>query len=64
MVARLNKISCPIFVANGIYDDVAPVLNDQAIADRIPNATLRTYAGGHGFFAQDPAGLADIIHFL
>lgn len=45
--SRLNRISCPDAHGSGRYDDIAPVVNGQAIADRIPGATLHIYNGGH-----------------
>lgn len=61
---RLKNITCPTFVASGRYDDIAPVTNGQAIADRIPDATMHVYNGGHMFMAQDPTAWPEIIAFL
>lgn len=61
---RLPSITCPTFVAAGRYDGIAPPENSEAIASRIPDATLRVYDGGHAFFAQDPAALPEVIGFL
>ena len=61
---RLGKISCPTLVAAGRYDGIAPPANSEAIAERIPNAELRFYEGGHAFFAQDPKAFPEIIAFL
>jgi 3-oxoadipate enol-lactonase len=52
------------FVGNGLYDDIAPVTNGQAIVDRITNATLHVYEGGHLFLLQDPAAWSAIVAFL
>ena len=30
----------------------------------IPHARLHVYEGGHGFLAQDPAAIPDVVHFL
>ena len=32
--------------------------------DRIPNAELHVYEGGHGFFAQDATAFPDVFTFL
>jgi len=64
VLSRLNRISCPTFVGSGRYDDIAPVVNGQAIADRIPGATLHIYNGGHLFLMQDPAAWPDLAAFL
>lgn len=61
---RLHRVSCPTLVGSGRYDDIAPVVNGQAIVDRIPNAALHVYDGGHLFLAQDPAVWPDLAAFL
>jgi pimeloyl-ACP methyl ester carboxylesterase len=61
---RLGKITCPTLVAAGRFDRLAPPPNSEAIAARIPGAQLRVYDGGHGFFAQDPKALPELMAFL
>jgi 3-oxoadipate enol-lactonase len=61
---RLGVISCPTLVASGRYDGIAPVANGEAIATRVPDATLRVYEGGHAFFVQDRSALPEILDFL
>ena len=61
---RLKNITCPTFVASGRYDDIAPVINGQAIADRVPGATMHIYNGGHMFVMQHPTAWPEIIAFL
>jgi pimeloyl-ACP methyl ester carboxylesterase len=61
---RLGTIRCPALVAYGRYDGLAPPANSAAIASRIADAELRGYEGGHGFLAQDPTALAELIGFL
>ncbi len=61
---RLPRIACPTLVAAGRYDGIAPLANSEAIASRIPNAELRVYEGGHGFFAQDAAALPALVDFV
>ena len=61
---RLHGVTCPTFVGSGRFDDIAPLANGRAIADRIPDATLHIYEGGHMFMAQDPAAWPQIIEFL
>jgi 3-oxoadipate enol-lactonase len=61
---RLHRVTCPTFVGNGLYDDIAPVTNGQAIVDRITNATLHVYESGHLFLLQDPAAWPAIAAFL
>lgn len=61
---RLPRITCPTLVAGGRYDGIAPPANAEAIASRIAGAELRLYEGGHGFFAQDPTALPEVLEFL
>lgn len=61
---RLKNITCPTFVGSGRYDDIAPLVNGQAIADRVPGATMHIYDGGHMFVMQDPKAWPEIIAFL
>lgn len=61
---RLPRISCPTLVAAGRFDGIAPVVNSQAIAERIAGAELRRYEGGHAFFVQDSRALPEVIDFL
>jgi 3-oxoadipate enol-lactonase len=61
---RLGAITCPTLVAAGRYDGIAPLANSEAIASRIAGAILRTYEGGHAFFAQAPRAFPDLVAFL
>jgi 3-oxoadipate enol-lactonase len=61
---RLSCISAPTLVAAGRYDGIAPLPNSEALARRIPDATLEVFEGGHAFFAQDPRALPAIVEFL
>ena len=61
---RLGRITCPTLVACGRYDGIAPPANSQAIVGRVPHAELRTYEGGHAFFAQDPSAFPEVLDFL
>ena len=61
---RLHRVACPTLVGNGLYDDIAPVTNGQAIVDRITNGTLHVYESGHLFLLQDPAAWPAIAAFL
>ncbi|MEY3557357.1 MAG: hypothetical protein RL374_63 [Actinomycetota bacterium] len=61
---RLHMISCPTFVAAGKFDGIAPPVNSEAIVERITDATLSLYEGGHMFLAQDPDAIREIRTFL
>lgn len=60
----LGSITAPTLVCAGEFDDLAPVANSEIIADGIPNATLRTFDGGHFFLLQDRSSYPTIISFL
>jgi 3-oxoadipate enol-lactonase len=61
---RLHLVTAPTFVGNGRYDDIAPVRNGEAIVERIPDAALHVYDGGHGFLFQDPSAWPELSAFL
>ena len=44
--------------------DIAPVANSELLVDRMPNATLRVFDGGHVFLLQDRSSWTAIIEFL
>ncbi len=64
VVDALASIEQPTLVCAGEYDGIAPVANSEVLADRLPNATLRVFDGGHTFLIQDRTAFADIIEFL
>jgi len=61
---RLAGVTAPTFVAAGRFDGIAPLVNSEAIASLIPNATLHVYEGGHMFMVQDRTAMPDIFSFL
>ena len=61
---RLHVIPCPTFVTAGKFDGIAPPVNSEAIVERISDATLSLYEGGHMFIAQDPTAIREIRTFL
>jgi 3-oxoadipate enol-lactonase len=61
---RLGSISCPTFIGCGRFDGIAPMRNSEAMASRITGSELHVYEGGHGFVAQDPAAIPDVLRFL
>lgn len=61
---RLHRVSCPTWVGCGRYDEIAPVVNGQAIAGRTTAAALHVYDGGHLFLVQDAAAWPDLAEFL
>ena len=61
---RLGEISAPTLVIGGRTDGVAPPENQQAMADRIPDARLVLCHGGHMFALQDKTAWPTVIDFL
>ena len=61
---RLDRISSPTLVCAGRHDGIAPLPNSEVLVDRIPDAQLRVFEGGHLFLLQDRAAWPAIIEFL
>ncbi len=51
--SRLPQLAMPVLIAGGRHDGIAPVANQQALAERIPGAELQLFDGGHLFMIQD-----------
>lgn len=64
VVNRLHVITCPTFVTAGKFDGIAPPVNSEAIIERISDATMSLYEGGHMFVAQDSTAIREIRTFL
>lgn len=64
VVAQLGSISAPTLVCAGRHDGIAPVANSELLVERIPNARLRVFEGGHYFLVQDRSAYPAIIDFL
>lgn len=62
--SRLGAVTAPVLVAAGRYDGIAPVANSEAIVERLADAVLAVYEGGHMFSVQDRQALRDIAGFL
>jgi 3-oxoadipate enol-lactonase len=61
---RLPRIAAPTLVCAGRYDGIAPVANSEVLAERIPDARLDVFEGGHLFLLQDRRAFAAIQDFL
>lgn len=61
---RLPSITAPTLVCGGLYDAIALPKTQARLAERIPNARLRMFEGGHMFLIQDRAAFPAIIEFL
>lgn len=64
--AVLPNITAPTLVLHGSDDEMAPAVNAERIAQRIPGAQLRLWAGQrHGFFSERAEEVtAEITRFL
>jgi 3-oxoadipate enol-lactonase len=62
--ARLPQLTMPTLVCAGRFDAIAPLANAEALAARIPRATLQVCDGGHAFFLQDRRAWPAIVEFL
>ena len=61
---RLPQIKCPVLVAGGKYDAIAPPEMVKNLASRIPGAELQWFEGGHLFTIQDRNAMPAFIEFL
>jgi 3-oxoadipate enol-lactonase len=62
---RLDQISAPTLVVHGTDDQMLPVSNAKAIADRIPGARLEIFDGvGHLYFWERPEQSARLVREL
>jgi pimeloyl-ACP methyl ester carboxylesterase len=58
----LARITAPTLVLHGSDDLMVPIDNAELIAARIPDATVRIYAGGrHGFFDECAAEVTPTV---
>ncbi len=59
---RLPQITAPTLVVHGDSDLIIPVDNAYVLAERIPGAQLHIVkGGGHGYPAQDPVAVHQVI---
>ena len=61
---RLPRIDCPVMIAAGRYDGIAPPDRQKKMISRIRGADLRFFEGGHLFLIQDRSAFPAIIEFL
>lgn len=61
---RLPEMTMPVLVAAGRYDGIAPPTNQHAMAERLPDATVDWFEGGHAFFVEDRRTYPAMIDFL
>lgn len=64
VVDQLGGIDMETLVCAGEYDDIAPLANSELLVERMPNAELRVFDGGHMFMIQDRSAFPAIIDFL
>lgn len=61
---RLPRLDIPVFVCGGRYDGLAPPERLEALAARLPRASLEFFEGGHLFTQQDPRAAERMEAFL
>lgn len=61
---RLPNLKVPVYLCGGKYDGISPPENLRALCDRIPNARLEFFEGGHMFLLQDLRAYKCVIEFL
>ncbi len=61
---RLSQIACPVMIAAGRFDGIAPPDRQEKMASRIKTAQLRFFEGGHLFMLQDRTALPAMMEFL
>ncbi|WP_040494473.1 alpha/beta fold hydrolase [Ilumatobacter nonamiensis] len=64
VVAALGTIDLPTFVGAGRYDGLAPAANSEVLAERMPDARLEMFEGGHLVMFQDGRVWPAVIDFL
>jgi 3-oxoadipate enol-lactonase len=64
MSHRLQLILADTLVAHGMYDGIAVPENSERLAERIKDATIAPFIGGHMFLWQDRTAWPAIIDFL
>ena len=64
VVDALPTIEHDTLVCAGRFDGTAPLENSQILADRMPNARLEVFDGGHLFWFQDRRAFPTVIEFL
>ena len=60
----LESLTIPTLVMGGRFDGLASPEVVQALADRIPNARLQWFDGGHMFLIEDRTAFPAMIKFL
>ncbi|WP_374468223.1 alpha/beta fold hydrolase [Phenylobacterium sp.] len=61
---RLPEIRCPVLIAAGRYDGIAPMAVQTRMAAQIPGAKLQVFEGGHLFMIQDRTATPAMAAFL
>ena len=64
VVDALPTIGHDTLVVAGRYDGLAPLANSELLCDRMPNAHLAVFDGGHLVLFQDRAVWPTVIDFL
>jgi len=61
---RISSITAAVLVGVGKFDIMAPPENAHAIGERIKQAAVHEYEGGHLFFFQDKSAMNHLREFI
>ena len=61
---RLSNLTMPTYICGGRYDKTAPLANQVALFQQIPDARLTLFNGSHMLLWQDALAFQSIIAFL
>ena len=61
---RLPQLEMPVLICGGEHDGISPPENLNALAERIPEAEILFFDGGHLFHLQDAKAYEAMIGFL
>lgn len=61
---RLHQITCPTLICGGKYDGQALPETQKKMMERIPDAELKMFEGGHLFMIQDRNAVKEMMAFI
>lgn len=61
---RLTDITCPVWLCGGLFDAIAPPLNQYRMLRQMKQAHLTFFKGGHLFYIDDPEAFPRMTDFL
>jgi 3-oxoadipate enol-lactonase len=61
---ELPSLTMPTLICGGLHDGMAPVITQRRMAERMPNARLSLFEGGHLFLIEDRKAYGEVLAFL